>query len=701
MTINNLKIIYISILLVLVQPMYADVIIGNGNIERLNDSVVKDINCQNYTISVGGLLDTSNGGVLREVTTFEINGEWDYGIGQIKELGAWINNGTVAIKPTQTGTNPNLKFTTLCGPISVLGSSDTDGDGISDADEGDNAVALGHGITLDQDGDGVYNFLDLDSDNDGLLDTDEGGNNVDTDGDGIPDYLDALDTISSITITKVGTFNDENGDGYANINETISYEFNVTNTGNTTLTDVNLTDSNADITGSTTIAVLLAGESNLVAFKAIHTLTLQDIIDAKVENQAEVRANDSVGNVVNAVSDDPLNPVSEHDVTVTRFDIKSPEAKDIEAYGLTGDSVELDIMKQAKDGFFELNASSVRLIDPNTGDRVTTLRVAGEGVWVVDTHTGIISFMPEQGYIGDPTVVEYSVKDTQGTEVSASLYVDYPPRSFNDTISANASNSIIIHILDNDKKTSQPFDPASIVITDEDGKVIGTDSLGKELVVEDEGVWTVNDDGTLTFEADDGFTGNPTPIYYKLQDINGDFTNVSKVTLMCIQSNCRSNCTPTCTSCSSKPTPPVVPPIKPPVKPPEQATIYVEQGIATTIDVLGTRAECQGEDVSIFIVGGEGQVHGVAYVNDDETQVIYEAYFTTSDVTDYFVYQISGGTCDEKRVRVDVNINGCDDEVQSDNVSTYSVYNLFMIMFMTTGLGLYFVRKEEELSSSE
>jgi len=144
------------------------------------------------------------------VTTFEINGEWDYGTGQVKELGAWINNGTVAVKPTQMGAVPNLQFTTLCGPISVLGTSDTDGDGISDADEGDNAVALGHGITLDQDNDGTYNFLDDDSDNDGLTDTVEGGNSVDTDGDGIPDYLDNQDSTpnsaddSSLTGNDIG-----------------------------------------------------------------------------------------------------------------------------------------------------------------------------------------------------------------------------------------------------------------------------------------------------------------------------------------------------------------------------------------------------------------------------------------------------------------------------------------------------------------
>ncbi len=207
---QHIKILFFTLILMLAHPLYADVTIGDGNIERLNSGVIKDINCQNYTILTGGVLDTSTGGVLREVTTLEINGTWDFGAGQIKELGAWVNNGTVAVKPTQTGATPNLQFTTLCGPISILGTSDTDGDGISDADEGDNAVALGHGITLDQDGDGVYNFLDDDSDNDGIPDSAEGGNNVDTDGDGIPDYLDNSDSTpnssddSSLTGNDIG-----------------------------------------------------------------------------------------------------------------------------------------------------------------------------------------------------------------------------------------------------------------------------------------------------------------------------------------------------------------------------------------------------------------------------------------------------------------------------------------------------------------
>ncbi len=191
---EQVKSILFSIIIPFIYPLYADVVIGNGNIERLNSGVIKDINCQDYTILSDGLLSTANGGVLREVKKLEINGTWDFGSGQIIELGTWINNGTVALKPTQTAPIPNLTFTALCGPISVRGTSDTDGDGISDADEGDNAVALGYGITLDQDNDGTYNFLDDDSDGDGLTDAVEGGNTIDTDGDGIPDYLDADDS---------------------------------------------------------------------------------------------------------------------------------------------------------------------------------------------------------------------------------------------------------------------------------------------------------------------------------------------------------------------------------------------------------------------------------------------------------------------------------------------------------------------------
>ncbi|MGI9607063.1 MAG: hypothetical protein ACR2P0_13080 [Acidimicrobiales bacterium] len=69
-------------------------------------------------------------------------------------------------------------------------TGDSDLDGIVDADEIDPG---GNGTPDDSDGDGVPDYLDVDSDNDGILDADEtngGDASVDTDGDGAPDYVD-------------------------------------------------------------------------------------------------------------------------------------------------------------------------------------------------------------------------------------------------------------------------------------------------------------------------------------------------------------------------------------------------------------------------------------------------------------------------------------------------------------------------------
>jgi len=61
--------------------------------------------------------------------------------------------------------------------VDQTGGSDADGDGIDDAF-----------VTTDSDGDGIPNYLDPDSDGDGIPDILEG--NGDSDGDGIPNYLD-------------------------------------------------------------------------------------------------------------------------------------------------------------------------------------------------------------------------------------------------------------------------------------------------------------------------------------------------------------------------------------------------------------------------------------------------------------------------------------------------------------------------------
>ena len=54
-------------------------------------------------------------------------------------------------------------------------------------------------------------------------------------------------------------------------------------------------------------------------------------------------------------------------------------------------------------------ASTLRFSDGST-----TLVVANEGTWTIDTNKGEITFTPLTGFTGSPTPVTYKVADAQG-----------------------------------------------------------------------------------------------------------------------------------------------------------------------------------------------------------------------------------------------------------------------------------------------
>jgi large repetitive protein len=105
------------------------------------------------------------------------------------------------------------------GDGQVDNAADPDGDGIPDVSGNDRFPAVFGGTTLpvatvDADGDGIPNSVDLDDDNDGILDSVEG--TVDTDGDGVIDALDLdSDNDGILDLTESGrtTGVDANNDG--------------------------------------------------------------------------------------------------------------------------------------------------------------------------------------------------------------------------------------------------------------------------------------------------------------------------------------------------------------------------------------------------------------------------------------------------------------------------------------------------------
>jgi uncharacterized repeat protein (TIGR01451 family) len=126
---------------------------------------------------------------------------------------------------------------------------------------------------------------------------------------------------SRIAIVKTGIFNDLNADGFAQTGETITYNFTVTNTGNTTLTNIVITDDFLDglqFPFGTTIDELGPGEIN-TALQAVYVLTEEDLTEGFVVNQASVRAETPEGDFVTDMSDNDSNSFDEP--TIVTFDV--------------------------------------------------------------------------------------------------------------------------------------------------------------------------------------------------------------------------------------------------------------------------------------------------------------------------------------------------------------------------------------------
>ncbi|CAA6806722.1 MAG: Unknown protein [uncultured Sulfurovum sp.] len=199
--------------------------------------------------------------------------------------------------------------------------------------------------------------------------------------------------------------------------------------------------------------------------------------------------------------------------------------------GLTGQNVTLDILANDMEGTFNFDVSTVKITVVPTGGILSedgkTLTVPNEGVWSVNIDTGAITFTPEDGFVGDPTPIAYSVEDTQGNETGADIEVDYPPLAKDDNVNAQIGQQLVIYVLENDANTSSPLDVTSVRFIDpiSDDEVETVNVLG-------EGTWNINIDGSVTFTPDDEFTSNPTPIQYIVRELAGDLSNRATITVV-------------------------------------------------------------------------------------------------------------------------------------------------------------------------
>ncbi|MTE28330.1 DUF7507 domain-containing protein, partial [Winogradskyella ouciana] len=226
---------------------------------------------------------------------------------------------------------------TLPTPTYVSGGTDEDGE----ADLEDMVVGSGTIVYT-----ATYAITQADIDagivtNQAIADSDDpSGNPVTDDSDDPADPTgtdDPTDTTipqaASIAIEKTSSL-DLGVDGVASVGDIITYTYTVTNTGNTTLFDVSVTEDAADFTGTGTLPTPTYvsggtdqdGEADLedmvvgsgtIVYTATYAITQADIDAGIVTNQAIADSDDPSGNPVTDDSDDPADPTGTDDPTDT------------------------------------------------------------------------------------------------------------------------------------------------------------------------------------------------------------------------------------------------------------------------------------------------------------------------------------------------------------------------------------------------
>ncbi|MFK3990419.1 VCBS domain-containing protein [Psychrobacter sp. NPDC064578] len=157
---------------------------------------------------------------------------------------------------------------------------------------------------------------------------------------------------------------------------------------------------------------------------------------------------------------------------------EAPVAENDTVKGETGQPVIIDVVANDSDPENDLDPTTVKLIDPVTGNEVTNVVVDGEGTWSVDGSTGKVTFTPEAGFTADPTPVDYVVSDKTGEKSNqATITVDYPgivsisgTKSLNETAADGSANEATYTVSISNPSTEDTV----VTITISDGSTEGS-----------------------------------------------------------------------------------------------------------------------------------------------------------------------------------------------------------------------------------
>jgi len=148
-----------------------------------------------------------------------------------------------------------------------------------------------------------------------------------------------------------------------------------------------------------------------------------------------------------------------------------------------------------------------------------SLIVENEGTWSIQDDK--IIFTPLESFRATPKSIAYTIENSDGVE-SNPIEI---------AVKKNKTEAFTINILENEKRDLEVYSveislPASFLEKHPEAILSGE---RKKLTVESEGVWEVENNGTVTFTPEEGFMGEPTNIEYLVFANSGDKSVVGSI----------------------------------------------------------------------------------------------------------------------------------------------------------------------------
>ena len=330
------------------------------------------------------------------------------------------------------------------------------------------------------------------------------------------------------------------------LGQTLTYSYEVNNTGNISIDDVNLSDVHS---GSGTLSAITPSSVNLAPgagqiFTATYVVTQADIdASSNITNTATATGNPQAGVLTDPTDSESVTvevaaPALTLSKTGTFIDANG------DGYANVGEIIRYDFNVTNAGN---VNLTNIRLTDNNaviTGGPIAILLIGqSDTVTFTGEHTII-----QQDLIDGRIINQAVVTGTPpvGPDVNASSYdpttdpIDdptiipldpEPPLANDNNQAAFWGQDTVIDVVSNTSGGAFGLDPTTVRLTAPPGAtniILDPDGSGDAIGfnVPNEGTWSVNVvTGEVTFSPNPDYVGDPTPVEYSIEDTQGNATS--------------------------------------------------------------------------------------------------------------------------------------------------------------------------------